>query len=121
MLEAFIEQHKLPKEFRHTVKQHYQPLADQIYSQFTKSNDPYFVGINGCQGSGKSTLTHFIAEYLRAEYQLNVVVMSLDDFYLTREKRNELANDIHPLLATRGVPTASRFPRTAWRALLANS
>jgi D-glycerate 3-kinase len=104
MLEAFIEQHKLPKEFRHTVKQHYQPLADQIYSQFTKSNDPYFVGINGCQGSGKSTLTHFIAEYLRAEYQLNVVVMSLDDFYLTREKRNELANDIHPLLATRGVP-----------------
>lgn len=104
MLSAFIEQHKLPEEFRQTVKHHYKPLADQIFSQFTKNNGAYFVGINGCQGSGKSTLTDFIAEYLRSEYQLNVVVMSLDDFYLTREKRNELAKDIHPLLATRGVP-----------------
>jgi D-glycerate 3-kinase len=104
MLSAFIEQHKLPEEFRQTVKHHYQPLADQIFSKFTKNNGAYFVGINGCQGSGKSTLTDFIAEYLRSEYQLNVVVMSLDDFYLTREERNELAKDIHPLLATRGVP-----------------
>jgi D-glycerate 3-kinase len=104
MLSAFIEQHKLPEEFRLTVKQYYKPLAEQIFSLFTQSNGAYFIGINGCQGSGKSTLTHFIAEYLRAEYQLNVVVMSLDDFYLTREKRKQLAHEIHPLLATRGVP-----------------
>lgn len=104
MLSAFIEQHNLPEEFRLTVKKHYKPLANRIFNQFNKSNNAYFVGINGCQGSGKSTLTGFIAEYLITEYQLNVVVMSLDDFYLTREKRNQLANDIHPLLATRGVP-----------------
>ena len=30
--------------------------------------------------------------------------MSLDDFYFTGEKRQELSRDIHPLLATRGVP-----------------
>jgi D-glycerate 3-kinase len=30
--------------------------------------------------------------------------MSLDDFYLTREKRKQLALDVHPLLATRDVP-----------------
>jgi D-glycerate 3-kinase len=104
MLSAFIEKNHLPDEFRLTVKKYYKPLADQIFSQFNKNNGAYFVGINGCQGSGKSTLTDFLAEYLITEYNLNVVVMSLDDFYLTREKRNQLANDIHPLLATRGVP-----------------
>jgi D-glycerate 3-kinase len=30
--------------------------------------------------------------------------LSLDDFYLSSKKRNQLADDIHPLLATRGVP-----------------
>jgi D-glycerate 3-kinase len=104
MLSAFIEQHKLPEEFQQTVVHHFKPLADRIFRQFTKINAPYFVGINGCQGSGKSTLTDFIGEYLIAEYQLNIVVLSLDDFYLTREKRAQLAHDIHPLLATRGVP-----------------
>jgi D-glycerate 3-kinase len=104
MLSAFIEKNHLPDEFRFTVKKYYKPLADQIFSQFNRSDGAYFVGINGCQGSGKSTLTDFLAEYLITEYNLNVVVMSLDDFYLTREKRNQLANDVHPLLATRGVP-----------------
>ncbi|MDX2367818.1 MAG: kinase [Colwellia sp.] len=104
MLSAFIKQHNLPEEFKLTVKEYYKPLADQIYSQFLESNKVYFVGINGCQGSGKSTLTDFITTYLTAEYQLNVVVMSLDDFYFSQEKRKTLAQDIHPLLATRGVP-----------------
>lgn len=104
MLSAFIEQHNLPDEFRLTVNRYYKPLAEKIYSQFKVNKQTYFVGINGCQGSGKSTLTDFLAQYLMAEKQLNVVVMSLDDFYLTREKRNHLASEVHPLLATRGVP-----------------
>lgn len=104
MLSNFIKQHKLPEEFGLTVKEHYQPLADRIVSLFNKKSNAYFVGINGCQGSGKSTLTDFIAEYLIAQYQLNVVVISLDDFYLSSTERNQLAHEIHPLLATRGVP-----------------
>ncbi|TWX64771.1 kinase [Colwellia demingiae] len=104
MLSDFIKQHKLPEEFRLTVKEHYKPLADRIVNLFNKKNNTYFVGVNGCQGSGKSTLTDFISEYLMAQYQLNVVVMSLDDFYLSSENRNQLADKIHPLLATRGVP-----------------
>ncbi|ASP48061.1 kinase [Cognaticolwellia beringensis] len=104
MLSTFIKQHKLPEKFRQTAKDYYQPLAERIFSQFTKSSNAYFVGINGCQGSGKSTLTDFIAEYLTKTHQLNIVVMSLDDFYFTGEKRQQLAHDIHPLLATRGVP-----------------
>lgn len=104
MLSNFIKQHKLPEKFRLTVKEYYKPLADRIVGEFKKNTKPYFVGINGCQGSGKSTLTDFFAEYLRAEYKLNVVVMSLDDFYLPGIKRTQLAQDIHSLLATRGVP-----------------
>ncbi|TYK65223.1 kinase [Colwellia echini] len=104
MLSDFIKQHKLPEDFRLTVKNYYKPLADRIFDKFKQSDKAYFVGINGCQGSGKSTLTDFVASYLRAEYQLNVVVMSLDDFYFSSAKRKQLANDIHPLLATRGVP-----------------
>lgn len=104
MITDFIKQHKLPESFRLTVNGHYIPLAERIFSEFDKSDKTYFVGINGCQGSGKSTLTDFIAEYLIAEHQLNVVVMSLDDFYLPRQERKSLAENIHPLLATRGVP-----------------
>jgi D-glycerate 3-kinase len=33
-----------------------------------------------------------------------VAVLSIDDFYLTRAERRELAHSVHPLLATRGVP-----------------
>ena len=32
------------------------------------------------------------------------MVISIDDFYLTRSERYELANDIHALFVTRGVP-----------------
>lgn len=104
MLSTFIKQHKLPEAFALTAKEHYRPLAEQIFSQFTQHNGAFFVGINGCQGSGKSTLTDYLAEYLAATYQLTIVVMSLDDFYLTGAKRQQLAENVHPLLATRGVP-----------------
>jgi D-glycerate 3-kinase len=104
MLSAFIKQHNLPEKFKSTAVQYYQPLAEQIFTRFTKNNAAYFIGINGCQGSGKSTLTDFIAGYLTEKYQLNVIVMSLDDFYYPSEKRNQLAEVIHPLMATRGVP-----------------
>lgn len=104
MFDDFINAHKLPDEFINTVNDFYKPLAKRIVGELNKSEAPYFVGINGCQGSGKSTLTDYLFKYLTTEFQLNVVVMSLDDFYLTSDARQQLAKDIHPLLATRGVP-----------------
>lgn len=104
MLSAFMKKNWLPDEFKLLVEENYLPLAERIFKAFGKQGTPYFVGVNGCQGSGKSTLSDYLAHYLSSSHQLNVVVMSLDDFYLSRTARNELARNVHPLLKTRGVP-----------------
>ena len=61
------------------------------------------IGICGGQGSGKSTLAALMAEAMELEGR-KTVACSLDDFYLTRAARAHLADAVHPLLATRGVP-----------------
>ncbi|XPF92794.1 kinase [Colwellia sp. RE-S-Sl-9] len=94
----------LPDEFKLLVEENYLPLAERIFKAYQEQGSPYFVGVNGCQGSGKSTLSDYLAHYLSGTHQLNVVVMSLDDFYLSRTARNKLAQIVHPLLKTRGVP-----------------
>lgn len=62
------------------------------------------VGINGAQGSGKSTLAARVQQQLEHGLGQRTAVLSLDDFYLTRTQRQELARTVHPLLITRGVP-----------------
>lgn len=62
------------------------------------------LGISGAQGSGKSTLARLLAQILDVVFQLPAFVLSLDDFYKTRETRTELARQVHPLLQVRGVP-----------------
>lgn len=61
---------------------------------------PLILGICGSQGSGKSTLARGLTERLG----VRAATLSLDDLYLGKAARAELARDIHPLLATRGVP-----------------
>ncbi|XQW85235.1 kinase [Thalassotalea piscium] len=104
MLASFIKHHHLPDVFEQTANNYYLPIAEQITHKAKTSSVPLFVGINGCQGSGKSTLASFLAAYISEKHQLNVLVMSLDDFYLSQAKRQVLAQTVHPLLATRGVP-----------------
>jgi D-glycerate 3-kinase len=60
-------------------------------------------GIVGLQGSGKSTLSAQIAGMGKAR-GLNIVVLSIDDFYLGKRERHALGRKIHPLLARRGPP-----------------
>jgi D-glycerate 3-kinase len=64
---------------------------------------PLIVGLTGGQGSGKSTLAAQAPAALAAR-GLRAAVLSLDDFYLTKAERQRLAREVHPLLATRGVP-----------------
>ena len=61
------------------------------------------VGLCGSQGSGKSTAAADVSARLEAA-GLKTALFSLDDLYLSRERRAALARDVHPLLATRGVP-----------------
>ncbi len=104
MLLSFIKQHDLPTDFIHKAEQYFIPLAEKIHQQKYFNQSPLFIGVNGCQGSGKSTLTDFLTYYLTEKYQLNIINLSLDDFYLSKEARLSLAQTTHPLLATRGVP-----------------
>ncbi len=64
---------------------------------------PWLVGLSALQGSGKSTLA---AQLVAAAKRrgLDAVALSLDDFYLGRRARRQLARRVHPLFATRGVP-----------------
>lgn len=80
----------------------YRQLAAILVTRWQTRNDT-LIGIGGGQGAGKSTLGQLIrqAGELIGE---RIVVLSLDDFYLTADERKQLANKAHPLFATRGPP-----------------
>jgi len=61
------------------------------------------LGVAGGQGAGKSTLARLIVE-AESRRGRRAAALSLDDFYRTRAERRALAREVHPLLATRGVP-----------------
>ena len=60
--------------------------------------------VAGSQGSGKSSLSKLIKLYLEKFYYKSVVIISMDDFYLSKRQRMQLSKNIHPLFLTRGVP-----------------
>ena len=62
------------------------------------------LGINGAQGTGKSTLSRLLQRLLERSHGHRAAILSLDDLYLTSAERLQRAHAIHPLLATRGVP-----------------
>jgi D-glycerate 3-kinase len=64
---------------------------------------PLVLGLTGPQGSGKSTLAAQLPPLLEA-HGLRATVLALDDLYLPKAERQRLARNVHPLLATRGVP-----------------
>ncbi len=61
--------------------------------------------IAGSQGSGKSTLSVLIKKFFLKFYSKNVVILSIDDFYLSSFQRKQLARKFNTdLFETRGVP-----------------
>ena len=103
-LQQFIQRNQLNSDYLAHAEQWFGPIIAQLYRQSLLTKSPLIIGFNGCQGSGKSTLADYFGTSLNAEYGLNVAVLSLDDFYYSQQQRKELADQIHPLLATRGVP-----------------
>jgi len=75
------------------------PIIDYFHS----SNKNKFL-IGGSQGIGKSSLINIVKETLEKFYDKKVLVLSLDNYYLSKNKRKLLAKKEHELLITRGVP-----------------
>ena len=102
-LTAFLEEEALPADYLDLVDRWISPLARWVRSRRALQDDPLLLGVHGAQGSGKSTLCQVLKILLCSEGQ-RVALLSLDDFYLERGRRMELARNVHPLFATRGVP-----------------
>ena len=79
------------------------PLCFWISKRAEKKR-PYFVGLAGGQGTGKTTTSSLIKIILIKFFKLNVFRISIDDFYKTRKERISLSKKVHPMLLTRGVP-----------------
>ncbi|GAN00130.1 D-glycerate 3-kinase, plant type [alpha proteobacterium U9-1i] len=80
------------------------PLADLITqlvadARAAHPERPALIGVGGAQGSGKSFQC---AAFAKAHP--GVAHFSLDDVYLTRAEREQLAEALHPLFVTRGPP-----------------
>ena len=103
-IDALIAQEKLPGSYRRLIGACWRPLAANIAVWRREAGRAIVVGVNGGQGSGKTTLCRFLEQCLLPEAGLTAVTASLDDFYLPKEDRAALAGSVHPLFATRGVP-----------------
>jgi D-glycerate 3-kinase len=71
---------------------------------------PPSLAIGGPPGSGKSTLARMLA-FLLSESGTPTILLSLDDYYLGRKDREDLAQNQHALLRQRGVPGTHDWPR----------
>ncbi len=102
-VQEFIAAHRLPAAYAEAIEEYFLPLARWLKEQ-RRDDGTFILGINGAQGTGKSTLGDFLALACRECFGWSSAVLSIDDFYLTRAERESLAATKHPLLRTRGVP-----------------
>lgn len=109
LLARFVASHKLPESYLATARQWFVPLVEELQAAVAEQR-LRVLGVVGTQGSGKSTLAALLEALLSQIGGLRVATLSLDDFYLTREQRQTLAEQVHPLLATRGVPGTHDVP-----------
>lgn len=67
---------------------------------------PFFIGLNGVQGAGKTTLVSALQETLSQKEGLQTLVCSIDDLYLKHEDQVALAQShpLNPLVQHRGEP-----------------
>ena len=86
------------------LRKFYLPISESIYSTFKNRKKSLIIGLSGSQGSGKTTISKILKIILTTKFKLNVVCLSIDDFYKTRKQREKMSKEIHKLFLTRGVP-----------------
>ena len=81
-------------------------LARHAIHAASSPSAPFFIGINGVQGVGKSTLVSLLLSTLHNDCNLVTEIISLDDLYLTHADQVALAeaNPSNPLIQHRGEP-----------------
>ena len=75
------------------------PIINYICSSKSKK---FLFG--GSQGIGKSSFINIISKTIEKFYNKKILLLSLDNYYLSRKQRLQLSKKIHQLLITRGVP-----------------
>ncbi|QIB66303.1 hypothetical protein [Kineobactrum salinum] len=108
--QQFLHRHQLDTGYLASAQHWFDPLAEALVAHRNGASRPLLVGVNGCQGSGKTTFCDYLCTVLGAEHGLRTIALSLDDFYLPRTERRALAERVHPLLVTRGVPGTHEMP-----------
>ncbi|MEQ6884709.1 hypothetical protein [Salicola sp. Rm-C-2C1-2] len=103
-LQRFVADEQLPQGWMSVFPRLVIPMAAWLLSEQRRLGRPLVMAIGGSQGSGKTTFSRALRLVLHHCFAVPACVLSLDDFYLSRSSRLELANSVHPLLATRGVP-----------------
>ncbi|MEM0954701.1 MAG: hypothetical protein AAGI24_11230 [Pseudomonadota bacterium] len=94
----------LPADYPDMAMRWLLPLAEWLMARRAAlGGGALLVGINGAQGTGKTTACRAL-ELMIAHLGAHAVTLSIDDFYLDRSARRLLARVVHPLLETRGVP-----------------
>lgn len=97
-----INQEGLGEEVTSRFDNVYLPLAAWIADKHKKNT--LVIGINGAQGSGKSTLSKILKSLLYHGFGKTTFILSIDDLYLSKQRRLKLAQNVHKLLNVRGVP-----------------
>ena len=75
------------------------PIINYICSSKSKK---FLFG--GSQGIGKSSFINIISKTIEKFYNKKILLLSLDNYYLSKKQRLQLSKKIHQLLITRGVP-----------------
>ena len=101
---AATKQMMLDNDLEQALIDVYIPLAACLAKQADDYRATRIIGVNGAQGSGKSTLCKLLQIVLEEGFAKRVTTFSIDDIYLTHAERETLAEKSHPLLKTRGVP-----------------
>ncbi len=108
---SLLMSHNIPEDSAMKLLPWYNKLADLLINSYRARNGGEKVNVNrmlaavaGSQGSGKSTLTAVLPSIIEQKSGLRAESFSLDDVYKSRAERGLMAENIHPLFITRGVP-----------------
>jgi D-glycerate 3-kinase len=100
---GLLAEHVLPDSYAEIVRTVHRPIAERLAALRAQAGKPIVVGVCGTQASGKTTLAAFVKGLLQ-ETGLKAEVLGIDDLYLSKERRQALADAVHPLFITRGPP-----------------